>query len=107
MTVTSVLRTLRRIPPWIIRDMATREIIALEPEACICGWALRAALGEATGRPAEDVSHNETSDGDSVQACLDRFAGSYLEWNDVFEGICRDRWAVETAFTVRVAECCR
>lgn len=97
------LKTLRRIPREVRQSMATREFEMGSPWTCVCGWAMRDDIIHATG-----IDSGANSDG-VIFACTQRFGGSYEEWEAIFGGVCypHNLAAIETAFTIAVAETVR
>lgn len=88
------LTTLRRIPPDVVRRMATREFNMLNDSRCVCGWAIREALDDAVGRRSTDL-------------CQQEFGGDFWEWAAIYHGVTDLRLPfIEEAFARRVAECC-
>lgn len=121
------LKTLRRIPKAIILDMATRKFEMNEYAACLCGWAVRDALGVAiNGESPQQASDALIGAGvpgsweaeTNIEARR-QFGGTQKEWDRVFYGVIGGTnaynayvdasitAAVEEAFTRRVMECVR
>lgn len=95
------LTTLRRIPPDVVRRMATREFNMLNDDSrCVCGWAIREALDDAVGRLTGTWS---------TDLCQQEFGGDFWEWAAIYHGVTDLRLPfifIEEAFARRVAECC-
>src|SRR5688572_31950945 len=53
-SVSSYLKTLRRIPAPIRLAMASREFMMQNGDHCLVGWALRETLAYANGKTAEN-----------------------------------------------------
>jgi hypothetical protein len=103
-TTAQYLTTLRRIPDDIILSIASRAIQPAEGEACICGWAVREAIGRAVDLDAEAVDPYAEPGSGVVSGCIDRFGGNEDEWGGVFGGIVSRQDLVEDAFVTRVME---
>lgn len=98
------LRTIRRIPDRIILAIASRDVIPSSPTSCICGWAIRESLARASNMDAEKIDAYTRVDS-VVDACADRFGGTWEEWDAVFRGIAGvEAPLIEEAFVDRVME---
>jgi hypothetical protein len=73
-------RTLDRLPDEIALAIGLRVEHLLDPDTCVCGWAMRVGLALATGVPAEEVRGSVNSE----IICQRLYGGSYSEWADVF-----------------------
>lgn len=95
------LKTLRRIPDEIILDMGTREFEMGSSSACVCGWALRAALAPILSlaphriAPEWDGSAYSSCQVDDprlemygvVERCVNFWGGTHDEWYALFTGV--------------------
>lgn len=104
-TTAQYLKTLRRIPDDIVLSMATRGIDVNNGNVCICGWAIREAVGRAAGRDAADTP---VADILSIRRDLARrFGGTEQEWDNLYfdVGYYGGKVSVvEAAFVTRVME---
>lgn len=96
-------RTLDRIPDDIVLAIATRlsDETMIDGDMCICGWAIREAVAREVQKDAVDVSWRDY--GAVRRECVERFGGTYGEWNDIFLGVCNDeRPLIEAALMDRI-----
>lgn len=106
--VNAALRTLRRIPDDVVLAMATVKYTMGEGACCVVGWAVRQDLLAATG---EDDAWMFGA----IPRAVERFGGTYDEWNDIFSGVCYDETRkahmslpeIELAFVQRIDEAVR
>jgi hypothetical protein len=54
-----VVRTLRRIPPDIRQELATRDFDMMDSHSCLIGTAVRAGLARAQNLATEDITTAE------------------------------------------------
>lgn len=105
--VSPYLKTLRRVPDDIILSVATRRIVPISPEACICGWVLRESLARMANTDAAHVDPYANSNASVVSGCTEQFGGEWQDWDNIFCGIGTRRAGedIEFAFVDRVLEC--
>jgi hypothetical protein len=101
-TTMKFLTTFRRIPDDVMLSIASREFDMNNGTTCICGWALREAIGEATGVSAEDVA---LSFFDVPYSLCKNYGGTFEEWTDLYTGVTNYNInSIELAFVLRLDE---
>ena len=96
------LRTLRRIPPDIRQELATRDFDMYDGTSCLVGTAVRAGLARASELATEDVHVYDYAPATAVEL----FGGRKSSWEEIYSGVMdEDRFPViERAFTNALLE---
>lgn len=113
--VAGYLATLRRVPPNVVRAVATRNIVPSDGATCLCGWFVREMVAQMTHVDADAVDPYDCRIGLSDPVWNPRtgsqqfFGGTREEWIRIYVDIISDDDGrfVEEAFARRVAECVR
>lgn len=96
------IRTLRRIPPDIRWELATREFDMGDNTTCLIGTAVRAGLARAQNLATEDVSDAGKYE---PAVATELFGGKEKSWEEIYSGVMDDRFPIiERAFTNALLE---